>query len=165
MSIVNPTNDATAAIRYDVVKNDSQSKSQGRDVYCPKVQATDAMTRVTTVPYPEIQMVYNGLTGNPNTVASQGPLIVMGRNFIWNEAAEDEGFFTDATGEYRACELTSLDAACQFAFLHIVHELEAGAIVRLYFITRNTGNGERLVIDYDVPIICEVNPDAVSTEG
>jgi hypothetical protein len=43
--------------------------------------------------------------------------------------------------------------------------LEAGATVKLYFCTRNTSNGERVVIDYDVPITCEVNPDADSTEG
>lgn len=255
MSILNPTNGTTAAIRYDVVKNYSQSKLQGRDVYCSKVQATPlslatvadtmvregckyetnevvsilekfasvatrllqegnainlgslvrfrpsirgkfetideafskakhrivvnasvgsalrnvavsaSVSRITAMPLPEIHTTYNGLTGNPNSVASQGPLIVMGKHFIWNEAAEDEGFFTDAAGEYRACELTSLDAARQTAFLHIVHELEAGATVKLYFSTRNTSNGERVVIDYDVPITCEVNPDADSTEG
>lgn len=255
MSIVKPTNGATAAIRYEVVKNYSQSKLLGRDVYCSKVQATPlslatvadtmvregckyetnevvsilekfatvatrllqegnainlgslvrfrpsirgkfesideafskdkhrivvtasvgsalrnvastaAVSRITTIPLPEINIAYNGLTGEPNTVASQGPLIVMGKHFIWNDAAEDEGFFTDAAGEYRACELTSLDAARQTAFLHIAHEIPEGTIVKLYFSTRNTSNGERAVIDYDLPITCEAYANAASTEG
>ncbi len=119
------------------------------------VAATAQVMRVSNIGLPEIATVYNGLTGTHNTVGSQGPLVIMGKRFIWDEEAEDEGFFTEVDGLREKCELTSLNEEGTTAFINIPQEMMEGIEARLYFFTRNTASGELAMIRYDAVLTYE----------
>ncbi len=53
------------------------------------VAATAPVQRLSAIALPEIATVYNGLTGTHNTVGSQGPLVIMGKRFIWDETKSE----------------------------------------------------------------------------
>jgi hypothetical protein len=119
------------------------------------VAATAPVERVTSLGLPELQKVYNAVTGKMNTMCSEGDIIVMGKRFIWNEEAEDEGFFTEVEGNVMKCEVFNLDKDNASAFMHTKQFMMEGDEAQLIFRTRNTSTGELAVFKYDVPLAFE----------
>jgi hypothetical protein len=117
--------------------------------------ANATVVRVTQVSFPEMSIVYNAITGTPNTLCPDGDLIVMGKRLTWDDEAEDEGFFTIVEGSKVRCEVYSLDKEKTSAFMHSKQFMMEGDEAQLIFSTRNTGNGELATFAYSTPIVYE----------
>lgn len=128
------------------------------------VAATASVQRITGVPLPEITAVYNGLTGTLATLDTEGSLVVLGKRFIWDTNAADEGFFTEVSGVRQPCEVFSIDTARTSAFMNTSAIMGEGVQATLYFATRNTANGELATIRYALPLAYEAAV-AQTTEG
>ena len=128
------------------------------------VAATASVQRITVIPLPEITTVYNGLTGSLATLDTEGPLVVLGKRFMWDATAEDEGFFTEVNGVRQPCEIFSIDTARTSVFMNTSAVMGEGIQATLYFATRNTANGELATIRYALPLAYEAQAEQ-TTEG
>lgn len=128
------------------------------------VAATASVQRITAIPLPVISTVYNGLTGTLATLDTEGPLVVLGKRFVWDTTAEDEGFFTEVNGVRQPCEVFSIDTARTSVFMNTSAVMGEGIQATLYFATRNTANGELATIRYALPLAYEAQAEQ-TTEG
>lgn len=117
------------------------------------VAANAAVVRTLSIPLPELSMVYNGQNGEPETCVSDGLLIAMGKGFIWDDTAEDEGFFLNYAGQNLPCQIVSMDDKRETVFMIVPHTLNEGDEVELSFRTRHTASGNLAIVVYDRKIV------------
>lgn len=117
------------------------------------VAANASVLRASSLPLPVLTAVYNAQNGELNTCASEGVIVVMGKHFIWDSTATDEGFFAIYDGTELACTLISLDDNRMTAFLEMPHMLNPGDEVELCFRTRNTSSGNLTMVNYGSKVI------------
>lgn len=115
--------------------------------------ANASVTRATAVRLPEIELVYNGTTGEQDTCVSQGVLLAMGSRFIWNTNASDEGFFAAAGENVLPCSIIKVDDAKETVSMTLPFALEVDEAVELSFRTRNTTNGTLAIVTYGKKIV------------
>ncbi|MBQ9693298.1 MAG: hypothetical protein IJV69_00885 [Kiritimatiellae bacterium] len=123
------------------------------------VAASAAVTRISqAVPLPTLTAVYNGLSGTPNTVCSEATMIITGTSLIWNEEAEDEGFFANLEGLDTRCQVIKTSAKNDTAIVLMPHALSEGNEVELSFRTRHTTSGNLALIIYSEMLQYEAEP-------
>ncbi|MBQ9694089.1 MAG: hypothetical protein IJV69_04960 [Kiritimatiellae bacterium] len=123
------------------------------------VAATASVSRITAaIPLPEMQEVYNGVTGTLNTVCSESTLIVMGTSLIYNEDATDEGFFANLEGLEMRCQVIRMNATNTSAIVLMPHSLSPGNEVEFTFRTRHTTSGNLAIIQYEDMLMYEDLP-------
>jgi hypothetical protein len=120
------------------------------------VAASAPVMRVSgAVPLPELLEVFNGATGNPDTVSNESAFIVKGKGFAYDTDAADEGFFVNSDGQELRCTVILMDDTDTYAVLMMPHQLAPGNEVELSFRTRHTTSGAMAIIDYPKPLVCE----------
>ena len=107
------------------------------------------------VPLPELLEVFNGATGNPDTVSNESAFIVKGKGFAYDTDAADEGFFVNSDGQELRCTVILMDDTDTNAVLMMPHQLAPGNEVELTFRTRHTTSGAMAIIAYPKPLVCE----------
>jgi hypothetical protein len=118
------------------------------------VAASAAVARISAAWTPEIHEIHNGMTGEENTVAPDGSLVITGTRLKWNTSAADEGFFANLDGDELRCTVMSTDTTNNTIFILLPHTLVEGQAVELTFRTRTTPSGELAMIDYPEVITC-----------
>ena len=120
------------------------------------VAASAPVMRVSgAVPLPELLEVFNGATGNPDTVSNESAFIVKGKGFAYDTDAADEGFFVNSDGQALRCTVILMDDTDTNAVLMMPHQLAPGNEVELTFRTRHTTSGAMAIIAYPKPLVCE----------
>jgi hypothetical protein len=92
--------------------------------------------RVTNVAMPKFSIVYSGQSGEPNKLANEGDLIILGSRFIYDESDPQQGFFTNVEGTRIRAEVYKLDAKGSNAFVHSNQAMFEGDSATLTFVTK-----------------------------
>ncbi len=102
--------------------------------------AKSTVQRVDTITLPELELLVDVATQQPNVITSEGVFIVSGTQLLWDETAEDEGFFLNAGGEETKCtqQEETQDETCAILKTSQIFD-EAGLPVELFFRTRING--------------------------
>ena len=120
------------------------------------VAAAAPVSRVSAaVALPELLAVYNGATGNPDTVSNESTFIVKGANMVYDINAADEGFFVNLDGQELRCTVILMDEKHANAVLLMPHQIAPGNEVALSFRTRHTTSGGKAIISYGKTLVCE----------
>ncbi len=113
--------------------------------------ATSSVQRINTVLLPVFDQLIDMATQKPNVITSEGAFLVTGERFVWDDSAEDEGFFINVGGEERKCTLHELDASNECVILKTSQIFEtAGQEVQLFFRTRIDGKLRQIQYKGDI---------------
>lgn len=118
------------------------------------VAASASVARISATWIPELQCIYNGMTGEENTVTPEGNLVISGTRLKWNISAADEGFFAIVDGDEQRCTVLTTDKTNETIFVLLPHTMVEGGVAEITFRTRITPNGELAMIEYPNVITC-----------
>ncbi len=107
--------------------------------------AKSTVQRIVTIVLPTFDQVVDMATQKPNVITSEGAFLVTGERFVWDDTAEDEGFFINVGGEERKCTIHELDPDNEYVILKTSQIFEqSGQEVQLFFRTRIDGKHRQI---------------------
>lgn len=118
------------------------------------VASTATVTRISATWVPELMTIYNGMTGEENTVTPEGSIVITGKRLKWNTSAADEGFFATVDGDEQRCTVLTTDKTNETIFVLLPHTLVEGQTVDITFRTRTTPNGDLSMVEYPTQLTC-----------
>jgi hypothetical protein len=118
------------------------------------VAASATVARISATWVPEMTSIYNGMTGEENTVTPEGNIVIAGKRLKWNLSAADEGFFASVDGDELPCTVLTTDKTNETIFVLLPHALAEGQTVEITFRTRVTPNGELSMVEYPTALTC-----------
>ncbi len=118
------------------------------------VAEASSITRMDDALLPTLEQVFNMQNGEEGTLISEGTFMVKGSKFVWNDTAEDEGFFLDLSGARTKCAHLITRDGNKTVVLRATQIMSPGDEPTLWFYTRLGGDSALYQVKFNGELIC-----------